>query len=109
MNITQTTATIPDVTNITFNYDNGGISSALVHFWMEVASIAYATEELFLGNTVLSLTFLEDNRSAGQPSFLDINVRDTNNLGWEFSWGNVLTGIEEMSHNITAVLLTLSL
>ena len=43
---------------------------------------------------------------ANRPSFLDIQVgNDTSQT--QFIWGDVLKGIEELSHNITAALLTL--
>jgi len=43
----------------------------------------------------------------GQPSFLEIL---TSNIPSPlFVWGDVLKGVEEMSHNVTAALLTLQL
>ena len=103
--ITQTTSPIPDVTDATLVSKN----DPMLNFWLQLASISYATQELFLGSTVLEETMLRDNRTiTGQPSFLDINFGDHVD-STTFSWGDVLKGIEEMSHNVTAALLTLSL
>ena len=71
--------------------------------WLQVASIAYATQSLFLGSEVINTSgLLDDSLPAGLHSFLKF---DDN----QFAWRNVLQGIEEMSHNITAALLALSL
>jgi hypothetical protein len=81
----------------------------MLNFWLQLASISYATQALFLGSAVVEETMLIDNRKVpGQPSFLDINVGNGVD-GTEFSWGDVLNGIEEMSQNVTAAFLTLSL
>ena len=104
------TSPIPDVTNGSLVVSN--ISSGMVNFWMQLASISYATQALFLGSAVLefgaSSTFLKDDRRADQPSFLQIPV-ESDGTDSEFVWGDVLKGIEEMSHNVTAGLLTLQL
>jgi hypothetical protein len=49
---------------------------------------------------------LIDSWLATQPSFLEILV-GSNASDTQFVWGDVLKGIEEMSHNVTAALLTL--
>ena len=68
-----------------------------------LAAISYATRALFLGDISKVFMVPVDKRNTpGQPSFLDIN-------GTDFIWGDVLKGIEEISHNVTAALLTLSL
>ena len=74
------------------------------NFWTQLASISYATQALFLGSIVVGdYTRFEDSRKVPvQPSFLQIN-------GTDYFWGDVLKGIEEMSHNVTAAILTLSL
>ena len=95
------TSPIPDVTNETFFSEHLNENDLI--FWLQLASISYATQTLFLGSLVLEETTLIDKRKVpGQPSFLDTN--STN-----FFWGDVLKGIEEMSHNVTAAILTLSL
>jgi hypothetical protein len=51
---------------------------------------------------------LFDYRTVGLPSFLDKHIgRDAH--APEYSWEDVLKGIEEISHNVTTALLTLSL
>ena len=51
---------------------------------------------------------LQDTRPPGQPSFLDIPVGSDASEP-QFVWGDVLKGIEEMSYNVTAALLSLHL
>jgi len=53
-NIFQITGPLPDVTSSAFVSENMRISADMVNFWMQLASIAYATEEIFLGSAVLS-------------------------------------------------------
>jgi hypothetical protein len=108
MSISQTTSPIPDVSNYTVVYDDHAHMRDGMDFWMQLASISFATQELFLGTTVLQHGALNDHRSPGQPSFLDIKV-GPGILGAAFSWGDVLKGIEEISHNVTAALLTMHL
>ena len=76
---------------------------------MQLVSLYYATRALFIGTIVNS-----ENIGAffttitGQPSFLEIVPN--NNVGPAvIVWGDVLKGIEEMSRNVTAALLTLQL
>ena len=82
---------------------------------MQLASISYATQGLFLGSAVLQLgafsTQLKDNTPASlAASFLEIPVGSAiDGSDTVYVWGDVLKGIEEMSHNVTAALLTLQL
>jgi len=99
-NITQRTSPIPNITDAGFLLEHK--SDAMLDFWRQLSSVSYATRELFLGTAFESINYWEDTRPAGQPSFLEVN-------GQFYSWGDVLNGIEEMSHNVTAALLTLSL
>ena len=89
-----------------------GISDGMLNFWNQLASISYATQALFLGTAALGFSAggesLKDTRPAGQPSFLELPT-ETHGAGVQFLWGDVLKGIEEMSHNVTAALLTLQL
>jgi len=88
------------------------------NFLLQLASISYATQALFIGDAVLlspislrlsnSSSPLQDNRPPGQPSFLDIPVGSDASEP-QFVWGDALKGIEEMSHNVTAALLSLHL
>ena len=73
---------------------------------------------IFLGYSVItdskavqylkSSTPLMDSWVTGNPAFITIPVRSSN-VYKEFIWGDVLKGIEEISHNVTAALLTLPL
>jgi len=80
---------------------------------LQLTAICAATRSLFLGETATaqltdSSNALLDDRVASPPSFLNIQVgNDTSQT--QFIWGDVLKGIEELSHNITAALLTLRL
>lgn len=107
-NVKQITSPIPDVTNATLANDS---LNGMVIFWSQLLSISYATQALFLGNVSLGFSpggeSYEDTRLAGHPSFLEIPFGP--NIGIQFIWGDVLKGIEEMSHNVTAGLLTLEL
>jgi hypothetical protein len=79
----------------------------------QLLSIYSTTLSLFLGNTVVfSNGYMTDNTPAGQPSFVEKHAEaHFGDLGIvsEFSWGDVLKGMEEISHNVTAALLTLQL
>ena len=47
----------------------------MLNFWLQLASISYATQYLFLGNKTDVEGELIDNRVVqGQPSFLDMNT-----------------------------------
>ena len=82
----------------------------MLNFWMQIAGISYATEALFFGSAFVYLNndVVDNRRVAGQPSSLEIQVGSNGAIS-EFVWGDVLKGIEEMSHNVTAALLTLQL
>jgi hypothetical protein len=105
---------IPDVRNQTVDHSNPMVvdlavrpSDPMVTFWMQLSAISYATRALFLGQAILNFS-LTDNRPASQPSFLEIPI-SSDVARPQFVWGDVLKGIEEMSHNVTAALLTLQL
>jgi hypothetical protein len=102
MNITEITDPMPDVTNAMLL---GGLSDDMYLLWMQLASLSYATRALFLGSAFYEIY-------GG-----DIIVTDTRPVpttgaqgdGLSFIWGDVVQEIEEMSHNVTAALLTLQL
>jgi hypothetical protein len=52
------------------------ISSDMLNFWMQLAAISNATEALFLGSAFMydDRLMVDDDRLAGQPSFLEIQV-----------------------------------
>ena len=81
---------------------------------MQLASVSFATQALLLGSAALSAGIgdtppvLWDRRLAGRPSFLKMGAQNVSTAR-QFIWGDVLKGIEEMSHNVTAALLTLEL
>ena len=83
----------------------------MVVFQLQLISIAWATQDLFLGQLYLKSLRVGDSwgstLQAMQFSFLEMQIpRDGLS---QFIWGDVLKGIEEMSHNVTAGLLTLRL
>jgi hypothetical protein len=89
----------------------------MFNFRLQVTALAYATQKLFLGDAVLNSTALQLTNSStaltnnwpdGLPSFLELRV-GSDPSDTQFIWGDVLKGIEEMSHNVTAALLTLQL
>ena len=77
-----------------------------------IAEIYIATAAQFCTTTSDPLN---KNWLAGQPSFLKVQGEEGNdpksyrNAGLVYIWGDVLKGIEEMPHNVTAGLLTLPL
>jgi len=98
----------PDVTNQPANPEEW---DPMVVLLVHLIAISNATQGLLLGQTVLHseapLTTSGINNSLGfQPSFLQ---KPLGIDGTQFVWGDVLKGIEEMSHNVTAGLLTLQL
>ena len=102
MNITEITSPIPSFNGATFNNTSQDVQSFLVL----LATIFYTTETLLLGNVhLIGNTYLVYDLRASQPAFLDIQpgVGSTPQL----IWGDVLKGIEELSHNVTASLLTM--
>jgi len=111
MNITQITSPIPDPYLLT-------LTNNTAHFWMQLAALFYATENIFLGYSFItdskavqylnSSTPLMDSWVAGNPAFVTRPV-GSSNVYKEFVWGDVLKGVEEISHNVTAALLTLPL
>jgi hypothetical protein len=103
-NITQMTSAIPNIANTGLVNTSDG----MINFWMQLVSISYARKALFLGSVVVTPGSFSDSvldDMQGQPSFLEIPVESNS----EYVWGDVLKGIEEMSHNVTAALLTLQL
>ena len=82
---------------------------------LSIYSLYYATWALFMGNVSIDLNGSLVDNIMGQPSFLEIlPVPDNSSLSestlsTQFVWGDVIQGIEEMSHNVTAALLTLQL
>ena len=87
-------------------------SDPMVVFQLQLISIAWATQNLFLGQLVLATLRAGDSLGstlqAIQFSFLEMPI-PRHDGSVQFIWGNVLKGIEEMSHNVTAGLLTLQL
>jgi hypothetical protein len=84
----------------------------MVVFQLQLISIAWATQDLFIGKLDLATLLVGDSWDTTLPaiqfSFLEIPIpRDDGAL--QFIWGDVLKGVEEMSHNVTAALLTLQL
>ena len=69
--------------------------------WGRVAQVFIATATPFCTDEPPTVW------SAGQPSFLEVHGMGTEDL--EFVWGDVLKGIEDLSHNVSAALLALPL
>ena len=89
------------------------ISTPNDYFLNQLSAITYATQAVLLGqavlvsSTILHYSSFDDTRLLSKPSFLE--MQDQGNIYPQFVWGDVLKGIEEMSHNVTAALLTLHL
>jgi hypothetical protein len=77
-------------------------------YFMQISSLYSATRALFIGSAYIDSDGILQDNMMGQPSFLEIlpNSSSTYPL---FVWGDVLKGVEEMSHNVTAAILTLEL
>ncbi|KDR79933.1 hypothetical protein GALMADRAFT_136510 [Galerina marginata CBS 339.88] len=114
-NITQVTSPLPDVANPTLVPPTAFNNS--VSLWMGLASLSYATRALLLGTAVFrpgpTFVVVEVNTEASQASFLDIPLvaggMYNDGSYSEYVWRDVLKGIEDLSHNVTAALLTLQL
>lgn len=101
--ITNITSPIPDVTNVTVMTHISDLS-----FWMELASISYATREFLLGNkTGHEIAGGSETTQGYDPAISDIGQPSFLQTPGNQSF--VMQGIEEMSYNITAALLTLQL
>ena len=101
MNITEITSPIPSYTGAVFKNSTAHMQS----FWYGLSSIFYAMEALFIYDVYLSENkSLIYNMRASQPAFLDMQVVEDYP---QFIWGDVLKGIEELSHNFTASLLAM--
>ena len=97
------------VTQITSPFPTFGVmSNSSSHFLMQLSSLYYATRALFMGSVYIDLDGSLVDNIMGQPSFLEI-LPNNSSPSPLFVWGDVLKGIEEMSHNVTAALLTLHL
>jgi len=70
-------------------------------------AVLLQTDPYSYGNDTIYTTTFADTRPVFQPSFLKIRLGG--DIYPEFVWGDVLKGIEEMAHNVTAALLTLNL
>jgi hypothetical protein len=68
---------------------------------VQIATLSYATKALFLGDITIDAQGVTVNSQADKASFAEYA-----NISNIVSWGDVLTGIEEMSHNVTAGLLS---
>lgn len=116
MNITQMTSPILNVTDTTLVTQHTLHDAARLTLWMQLSSLSYAIRELLLGDAVLESNFdvarttytLKDNTQASQAVFMD-TAQSSGDDKLEYIWGDVIKGIEEISHNITAALLTLQL
>ena len=102
MNITEITSPIPSYTGTVFNNSTVHMQSV----WYSLAAIFYAMEALFIDEVYLSQnkSLVYNLPRASQPAFLDIQVVGDYP---QCIWGDVLKGIEELSHNFTASLLTM--
>ena len=97
-NITQMTSPVPFIDPLTTSLD----------LRTRVAQISIATATHFCTTTSDAWN---KNWPAGHPSFLKVQSTQGSdgNSSLVYVWGDVLKGIEEISHNVTAALLTLPL
>jgi hypothetical protein len=101
MNITEITSPIPSFSGAMFKNSTRHTQS----FLTRLAAIFFTTQDLLMREVFLSQDkFLIYSLRASLPTFLDTHVEK----GYpHFIWGDVLKGIEELSHNVTASLLTM--
>jgi hypothetical protein len=101
MNITEITSPIPSFSGAMFKNS----PSHMQNFWILLAAISSSTQNLFMGLVYLNLNkFLIYDLRVSLLPFLDIHLGEDYP---QFIWGDVLKGIEELSHNVTASLLTM--
>jgi hypothetical protein len=103
MNITEITSPIPSFNDTTNLFND--TSQDMQRFLVFLTVLLYALQNLLIHDVYLfQNTSLVYEMRASQPAFLDI--QGVGNYP-QFIWGDVLKGIEELSHNITASLLTM--
>ncbi|KIO27291.1 hypothetical protein M407DRAFT_23469 [Tulasnella calospora MUT 4182] len=87
----------------------GSLSASELHYSQQLASISAATRSLLLG-TVSILHGASTDTPKFDSSIISAAFFDTSlNSGTDFIWGNVARGIEELSHNVSAAILTMDL
>jgi len=117
MNIKQVTSPMP---NLQGAYPINNLTANAVNFLMQLGSLCYHAQRSFLGYS----HFMQDGSVTIFPSstplvgsWVDSETSISTTPaddpyrppGKKIIWGDVLKGIEEVSHNITAALLTLQL
>ena len=109
---------MPNLWGGTYPIDNHTANA--VNFLMQLGSLCYLTRESFLGfadveadGSMVSISVSTPSIGGwvdSQTSILTIPADDLyHHPGQKVIWGDVLKGIEEMSHNITAAILMLQL
>jgi hypothetical protein len=76
---------------------------------MQLSSISSATRALLLGTVAIIHGISADGPKFDSPvisaAFFDTSL----NSGADFTWGDVPRGIEQLSHNVSAAILTMNL
>ncbi|KAG9045197.1 hypothetical protein FS837_006845 [Tulasnella sp. UAMH 9824] len=89
--------------------DAAGLSPAELHYSQQLASLSVVTRSLLFGSISI-LHGASTNTPQFDSSIISAAFFDTSlNSGNDFTWGNVARGIEQLSHNVSAAILTMDL
>jgi len=102
MNIAEVTSPVPSFNGATFMNSTSDMQS----FLHRLATIFLAPQAVLLGHVYLNGQFLIYGLRSSPP-FLDMD--NSTGVVTQYTWGDVVKGIEELSHNVTASLLTMPL
>ena len=76
---------------------------------MQLSSIVSATQSLLLGSISIIHTMVAHGPRFDSPVISAAFFDNSLNGGTEFTWGDVPRGIEQLSHNVSAAILTMNL
>ena len=89
--------------------DAGKLPFHEYQYAMQLTSVSSVARSLLLGTVAVIHTISSDGPKFDSPvisaGFFDSSL----NTGTDFTWGDVPRGIEELSHNISAAILTMNL
>ena len=76
---------------------------------MQLSSVVSATQSLLLGSVSILHTMVAHGPRFDSPVISAAFFDNSLNGGTEFTWGDVPRGIEQLSHNVSATILTMNL
>lgn len=89
--------------------DAVGLPLQEYQYAMQLSSISSATRSLLLGSISVIHTINADGPRFDSPVISAAFFDSSLNSGTDFTWGDVPRGIEQLSHNVSAAILTMNL